>query len=163
MHKILKLYNSINQYGTLNELILTVLDSGHISYEMEVKKKHLATPIAIHGGVLSAMMDAVLGVASLSASCHDGKLVSTVEFKINYLAPARLGDVLIGVGKVIQKGNRLIITEGDIKLKENNKLIAKGTGTFSAYPIEKAGIFEHLNTEQKEILGTEYFPELNDH
>ena len=78
MHKILKLYNSINKYGTLNELELEVIAPGHIKYLMPVKEKHLATPIAIHGGVLSAMMDAILGVASLSASCHDGKLVSTV-------------------------------------------------------------------------------------
>ena len=156
MHKILRLYNSINQYGTLNELELTVLGKGHIRYEMEVKQKHLATPIAIHGGVLSAMMDAILGVASLSSSCHEGKLVSTVEFKINYLAPARLGDLLIGEGKIIQKGNRLIVAEGDIKLKGTDQFIAKGIGTFSAYPIEKAGIFEHLSQEQKEILGDEY-------
>lgn len=139
---------------------LEVLSPGRIKYLMPVKEQHLATPIAIHGGVLSAFMDAVLGVSSLSASCHDGKLVSTVEFKINYLAPARLGDVLVGEGRVIQKGNRLIIAEGDIKVQNSEKLIAKGIGTFSAYPIEKAGIFEHLNHEQKEILGKEYFPDL---
>lgn len=160
MHKILRLYNSINQYGTLNDLELEVISAGHIKYRMPVKEKHLATPIAIHGGVLSAMMDAVLGVASLSASCHDGKLVSTVEFKINYLAPARLGDVLIGEGKVIQKGNRLIIADGSIALESGDKMIAKGMGTFSAYPIEKSGILEHLTEEQKFILGSEYFPEL---
>ncbi len=162
MHKIIQLYNSINNYGTINELDLTVISPGHIRYVMPVKEKHLATPIAIHGGVLSAFMDAVLGVASLSASCHQGKLVSTVEFKINYLAPARLGDVLVGEGKVIQQGNRLIITEGDIKLQNSSKFIAKGIGTFSAYPIEKSGIFEHLSYAQKEILGKEYFPDLLD-
>lgn len=160
MHKILRLYNSINKYGTLNELDLEVIGPGHIRYIMPVQEKHLATPIAIHGGVLSAMMDAILGVASLSMSCEDGKLVSTVEFKINYLAPARLGDILVGEGKVIQKGNRLIIAEGDIKLQGVDKFIAKGFGTFSAYPIEKSGILEHLNQEQKEILGKEYFPDL---
>ncbi|MGB1003389.1 MAG: PaaI family thioesterase [Salibacteraceae bacterium] len=161
MHKILELYNSINQYGTLNELDLTVLSPGHIQYKMPVKKKHLATPIAIHGGVLSAMMDAVLGVAALSASCHDGNLVSTVEFKINYLAPARLGDLLVGEGKVIQKGNRLIIADGNISLENSEKIIAKGIGTFSAYPIEKSGILEHLSLEQKQILGAQYFSELS--
>lgn len=160
MHKILRLYNSINKYGTLNELDLEVISPGHIRYIMPVQEKHLATPIAIHGGVLSAMMDAILGVASLSKSCEDGKLVSTVEFKINYLAPAKLGDILIGEGKVIQKGNRLIIAEGDIKIQGSDKFIAKGLGTFSAYPIEKSGILEHLNLEQKEILGAEYFPDL---
>lgn len=160
MHNILKLYNHMNQYGTLNELDLEVIAPGHIRYRMPVKSKHLATPIAIHGGVLSAMMDAVLGVAALSDSCEDGKLVSTVEFKLNYLAPARLGDVLMGEGKVIQKGNRLIIAEGEISLQNSRKLIAKGMGTFSAYPIEKSGILSHLSAEQKAILGKAYFPEL---
>jgi uncharacterized protein (TIGR00369 family) len=160
MHKIVRLYNDINQYGTINNLELEVLAPGHIRYKMQVKEKHLATPIAIHGGVLAALMDAVLGVASLSASCYDGKLVSTVEFKINYLAPARLGDILMGEGKVIQKGNRLIIAEGDIAVEGKDKIIAKGIGTFSAYPIEKSGLLEYLTIEQKQILGAEYFPEM---
>lgn len=156
MHPILQLYNSINSYGTINELDLEVLKPGHIIYEMPVKPKHLATPIAIHGGVLAAFMDAVLGVAGLSISCHDGKLVSTVEFKINYLAPARPGDVLIGEGKVIQKGNRILVCEGEVRLQDTNKIIAKGIGTFSAYPIEKSGILPHLTDEQMAILGSEY-------
>jgi uncharacterized protein (TIGR00369 family) len=160
MHKIIELYNSINQYGTLNELDLEIVSAGHIRYTMPVKEKHLATPIAIHGGVLSAMMDAVLGVSALSLSCYDGKLVSTVEFKLNYLAPARLGDVLIGEGKVIQKGNRLIIAEGEIVEKNSKRLIAKGMGTFSAYPIEKSGVLEHLSDKQKAILGSDFFPNL---
>jgi len=156
MHKILELYNSINTFGKENEMKLEVVTDGHIRYTMPVMKKHLATPVAIHGGVLSAMMDGILGVAALSASCHDGKLVSTVEFKINYLAPARLDDVLVGEGKVIQKGNRLIIAEGTIKLINSDKLIAIGNGTFSAYPIAKAGIYEQLSDSQKDILGEEY-------
>ena len=158
MHKILRLYNEINQYGTINNLELEVIEPGHILYKMRVEEKHLATPVAIHGGVLSALMDAILGVSSLSASCHDGNLVSTVEFKINYLAPARLGDVLLGSGKVVQKGNRLIVAEGEITIAGKDKVVAKGIGTFSAYPIEKSGILEHLTAEQKQILGTEYFP-----
>lgn len=157
MHKILELYNSINNYGTLNELELEVISPGHIKYIMPVQQKHLATPIAIHGGVLAAMMDAILGVGALSLACHDKKLVSTIEFKINYLSPARPGDVLIGEGKVIQKGNRIIVSEGDIKIQDTQKIIAKGLGTFSAYPIEKSGVLEHLTDAQKEILGDEYF------
>ncbi len=155
MHKILKLYNSINTFGKVNNMELEVIAPGHIKYTMPVKEFHLATPVAIHGGVLSAMMDGVLGVAALSASCYDGNLVSTVEFKINYLAPARIGDILVGEGKIIQKGNRLIIVEGDIKLKDTNKLIAKGNGTFSAYPIEKSGVLENLTEEQVAIFRNE--------
>ena len=47
---------------------------------------------------------------------------------------------LLGIGKVEQKGNRLVITSGDIICPErNNTVIAKALGTFNAYPAEKAG------------------------
>ena len=58
---------------------------------------------------------------------------------------------------MIQKGNRIIVSEGDIKIQDTQKIIAKGLGTFSAYPIEKSGVLEHLTDAQKEILGDAYF------
>jgi len=85
-------------------------------------------------------MDGLLGVTGLSAVENDKKVVSTVEFKINFLSPALLNDQLLGIGKVEQKGNRLIIISGDIICPErNNIVIAKAIGTFNAYPAEKAG------------------------
>jgi hypothetical protein len=49
-------------------------------------------------------------------------------------------DTLQGIGKVEQKGNRLIIVSGDIICPErNNIVIAKAMGTFNTYPAEKAG------------------------
>ena len=141
--------------GPLERGVIRVITPGTLTEESLLE--------ASHNNFLTSLVPGknnILGVASLSKSCEDGKLVSTVEFKINYLAPARLGDILVGEGKVIQKGNRLIIAEGDIKIQGSDKFIAKGLGTFSAYPIEKSGILEHLNPEQKEILGVEYFPDL---
>ena len=104
----------------------------------------MATPKAAHGGVVAAMMDGVLGVAALTISAKDLKLVSTVEFKINYLSPAFFGDVLIGIVKVIKQGKRIMVCEGEIFEKTSNRLIAKAIGTFNAYPYQKAGI-EDLN------------------
>ncbi len=122
---------------------LTVIEPGKISYEMKVLSKHLATPTAIHGGMISAMMDAIMGVASLSAVALDNKLVSTVEFKISYLNPAFLGDILTGNGMVDKKGNRIIYASGEI-LNQKNKIIAKAMGTFNAYPIEKSDLKEYI-------------------
>ncbi|HBH06776.1 MAG TPA: PaaI family thioesterase [Flavobacteriales bacterium] len=152
MHPILQLYNSINQFGISNNLKLKVLEPGSIEYQMKVLPGHLATPIAIHGGVLAALMDAVLGVAALSLTCQENKLVSTVEFKINYLAPAEPGDSLLAEGKVLKPGNRLIIAEGLIRNPERDLLIAKGLGSFYAYPIKKSGFLEKLSPEQRKIL-----------
>lgn len=140
MHTLIDVYNKINQFGKDHEMELTVVEPGHIVYKMKVQEKHLATPKTIHGGMLSALMDSVLGVAALSASATNDQLVSTVEFKINYLNPAYLGDVLIGEGKIDRKGNRIIIASGQIVAQNRKEVIAKGMGTFNAYPKEKAGV-----------------------
>jgi len=122
---------------------LTIIKPGEISYKMEIVPKHLATPTTIHGGMIAAMMDAVIGVAGLSAVAQEGKLVSTVEFKISYYNPAVLGDTLTGKGKVEKKGNRIIYASGEI-YNQNNKIIAKALGTLNAYPIEKSDLTKHL-------------------
>lgn len=144
MHKLLELYNQINRFGAHHNMTFTVEKPGVIEYRMRVLPEHMATPVAIHGGMISAMMDAVLGVAALSLACHDNRLVSTVEFKINFLHPAQEGDELVGNGRVDQKGKRIIISTGEIYCENRGKPIAKGMGTFNAYPVERSGILEKL-------------------
>jgi len=80
-----------------------------------------------------------MGVAALTASAKNLSLVSTVEFKINYLKPAFLGDVLIGKGTIISEGKRIIIAQGEIT-NQKGELISIATGTFNAYPYEKSGM-----------------------
>ena len=46
----------------------------------------------------------------------------------------------MGEGKIDRKGNRIIIASGDIKAENRGVVVAKGMGTFNAYPKEKAGI-----------------------
>ncbi len=139
MEKLLKIYQKINKYGEVNGMKLEIIEPGHIVYEMEIKDQHMATPTAAHGGAVAGFMDGVLGVAALSASALEEKLVSTIEFKINFLNPVYKSDILVGTGKVEQKGKRIIIASGEIVCKNrDNKLIAKAMGTFNAYPFEKS-------------------------
>jgi uncharacterized protein (TIGR00369 family) len=143
MEKLLEIYNKVNQFGNENGMKLTIVKPGEIIYEMEVLPKHLATPQIIHGGMIAAMMDGVLGVAALSEVAIDKKLVSTVEFKISYFNPALIGDVLTGKGIVDKKGNRIIYASGEI-YNQNNEIIAKAMGTLNAYPFEKSDIAKYL-------------------
>ena len=143
MEKLLEIYNQVNQFGIENGMKLTIVKPGEIIYEMEVLQKHLATPTTIHGGMIAAMMDGVIGVAALSLVAQEGRLVSTVEYKINYFKPAFSGDMLTGKGRVDNAGKRIIHTSGEI-YNQNNEIIAKAMGTFNAYPIEKSDIANHL-------------------
>ena len=134
---ILKRYNETNHFGKLLGMNYEIQDSGDIYYRMAVKKEHLATRTAAHGGVLAAFMDAVVGVAALSKVSEIDKVVSTVEMKLNFLHPALLGDLLFGKGKVIKAGKRIIVVQGKIYNQEN-QLLAVCLATLNAYPFDKS-------------------------
>jgi len=137
--KLMSIYNQTNQFGKENGMKLISHSDGNIEYKMIIQDKHLATPTTAHGGVVAAYMDGIMGVAALTSSAKNLCLVSTVEFKINYLKPAFLGDVLIGKGSVISAGKSIIIAKGEV-YNQNNELISIATGTFKAYPYQKSGM-----------------------
>ncbi len=137
---LIKTYKETNNFGRHNGMELTKFAADNIAYRLEIKKEHLATPTTAHGGIIAGYMDGVLGLAALYVSSEDGNLVSTVEFKINFLSPVRLGDVLIGEGKVVSKGRRIIVAEGLIYQEKDKTPVAIATGTFNAYPYEKSGM-----------------------
>lgn len=138
MNEILQKYHASNAFGRLLGLEITHITPGEAHYRMKITKDHMSNPMAVHGGAIAAMMDAVLGVSALSLAVEHRKLVSTVEFKINYFTPIKLGDELIGHGKVVFAGNRLMSCEGTILIENRGDILAsKGLGTFNAYPVEK--------------------------
>lgn len=147
MEDLISIYHKVNQFGRVNGMKLTIKSPGNIVYEMEVLEKHLATKTTIHGGMIAAMMDGVIGVAALSDVVGENRLVSTVEYKINYFRPAYLGDKLRGEGRIDFKGNRIIVTSGEI-YNQHNEIVAKAMGTFNAYPAEKSDIFEFLSSKK---------------
>lgn len=133
-------YAETNQYGKANGMELLTYEDGHIEYKMVITDQHLATPTTAHGGIIAGYMDGIIGVAALTEASKNLNLVSTVEFKINYLKPARVGDVLLGTGRVISAGKRIIIAKGEIKDEKTGDLVAIATGTFNAYPYQKSGM-----------------------
>jgi len=132
-----KFYTELVQFDDYLGMKLKVHSPGDITYTLRVKKHHLTSPDACHGGVIAAMMDSVLGVTALSWAVSKGNLCSTVEFKINYLTPVKPDDLLEGTGEIDFTGSKLIVTNAKIIEKVTKRLVAKGMGTFSQYPISK--------------------------
>lgn len=137
---LIEKYIQQNHFGKFIGMHFEIITDGEINYFLKIETQHLATPQAAHGGAISALADAALGVCGLSAVHKENKVVSTVEYKINYLSPALLNDTLVAHAKVIQKGKRLLIIECNIfASNRNNQFIAKAIGTFNAYDAAKAG------------------------
>lgn len=131
------LFKSINQYDIDNEMTFEIHSPGSITYRMTIKEKHCSSPNTAHGASIAGFMDCVLGLSALSEAITSNNLTSTVEFKINYIRPVKLGDELVGTGKVLHRGKSLIISQGEIRVAGSNELVAMGQGTFNTYPFSK--------------------------
>ncbi len=133
-------YIQNNHFGDYLGMNFQVISSGKVDYRLVITKNHLATPLSAHGGVIAALIDGALGVAALSVVSKDNKVVSTVEYKVNFLAPAFMGDQLCARAEVLTRGKRLLVVTCDVYCEnKDNQIIAKAMGTFNAYPAEKAG------------------------
>ena len=137
-HPLIRRYVEMNRFGRLLGMHFHILEPGIVEYHLVVKEDHLATPVSAHGGVISALLDATLGVGALSAVCEEDKVVSTVEMKVSFLRPVLLGDSLLAKSEIIKKGNRILFAEAVI-YNQKNALVAKASGTLNSYPKEKAG------------------------
>ena len=141
---LIEAYEETNHFGRLLGMSLTVVKPGHIIYDMSVRQEHLAIPSVSHGGAVAALIDGALGVAGLSLAAEDAKVVSTVEYKVNYLKPALLGDQLKCEAKVLYSGKRLLHIEAKVT-NQRGDMIATSAGTFNKYPAVKSGLIEGVS------------------
>ena len=136
---LLEQYTEKNQFGAWLGMHFKEIKPGEIEYTLVIEEKHLATPMATHGGVIAALVDATLGVSGLSLVQHEGKVVSTIEYKLNFMSPVLVNDALVAHGKVEQKGKSILIISCDVINTTTNKIVAKALGTFNCYDAVKAG------------------------
>jgi len=113
-------------YFTLISMEMKDMDLGRSLLEVVVQERHLQPFGFVHGGVYSSLVDAAAFWAVYSNIDEDLGM-TTVELKLNYLAPASKG-YLIAKGKSIKAGKILCLGEALIE-DEAGKLLAHGTST----------------------------------
>jgi len=86
----------------------------------------------LHGGLLASVADVACGYAALSA-LPDDRDVITVEFKINFLKPAKT-DQVIAVAHVLQSGRTLTVCEATVFDATRTRALARMTATIMAIP-----------------------------
>ena len=127
-----KIRTSFEKQGlmtTLNAKLIEILE-GRVTIECEWNDRLSQQHGYFHAGVLTSIVDSACGYAALSAMTEE-KEVLTVEFKINFLKPAKASK-LIAIGNVIQSGKTLTVCEGFVYDETNTKLLAKMTATIIA-------------------------------
>jgi len=106
---------------------LTLLETGRAEIVLSIRPEFLQQHGFVHGGVISYLIDNVLTFAGGSALGTD---VVTVEFKVNYLRPAR-GEKLLARAIVEHAGKRLAVCRAEVFTLPEEKRVAVGLGTIA--------------------------------
>jgi len=118
-NSLVQSYISSNSFGQLLGMDFEIIGPGDIIYKMLVTEDHLATPIAVHGGYISSLMDA-RWVSTLSRVMAYNCVVSTIEMKISFITPCFIGDQLSATASMVKASKRLLFIEGKILIKMGN-------------------------------------------
>ena len=110
------------------------VEPGEVEIEMPYRADFTQQNGFVHGGIVTAIVDSACGYAALSLSAP-GTAVLTVEYKVNFLAPAK-GDRLLARGEVVRPGSTVTVCKGDVVAYDggDEKLVASMLTTMMLMP-----------------------------
>ncbi len=85
---------------------------------------------ALHGGVISTLLDTVGGAIGLTTLVLPDDRLSTVDIRVDFLRPGEPKDIY-AEGRIVRSGNRIIVTEMTAYHLEPKKIIAEGKGVYN--------------------------------
>jgi len=85
---------------------------------------------ALHGGVLSSLIDTAGGVAAWSA-LGPNESVSTVDLLVDYIEPAGLAAPLRAKAELVRKGNRVCHVR--VAVTQDGRLVAEGRAVYNIH------------------------------
>ena len=94
---------------------------------MTIQDKHRQAGGVVQGGIIVTLADYAFHRA-VQTHLRPGQTAVTVELKVNFLAPARDGE-LRAAARVVSAGRRIIVCDVDVTGTEG-KLIARCLGTY---------------------------------
>ena len=124
----------VNRSPFFELLSMKIIDigPGFSVVEIELSQKHLQPFGFVHGGVFASIVDAAAFWAIFYQIENQNAGATTVDVKLNYLAPAVSGK-LIAKGRQIKLGKTLGYAEAEVST-ESGKLLAHGTSTLILLP-----------------------------
>ncbi|WP_077210404.1 PaaI family thioesterase [Bacillus dakarensis] len=102
------------------------LEPGDVVIQIPVIRELMNTRNVLHGGAITTILDAIMGVTICSAK---EVLIATASLTTQFLAPVTDG-TLYASANIINPGQRIQHVEAKV-LNENGNTIAKAVGTFA--------------------------------
>lgn len=102
-------------------------DPSEVAFTWRVPAELCNSAGNLQGGVLAAFADAVLG-GLCATQLPEEMYPALAEMKISFLRPAPAGTTIVGTGRLLKAGKRLMFAEVEV-VDEQGRLIAKVSGT----------------------------------
>lgn len=107
---------------------VTKAEGGRAVVTLQAGDHHANRHGTIHGGAVATLVDTAMGAAVYSK--FDGEQAPvTIEMKVTYLEPARVG-LLTANAEVRRAGKRITIVETEV-LDAEDTMVAHAIGTFT--------------------------------
>jgi uncharacterized protein (TIGR00369 family) len=133
-----RIRQSFDRQGLMRTLGATLesVESGTVTVACVFDERLTQQHGLLHGGVLASLVDVACGYAALTVM-PENREVLTVEFKINFVKPAKT-DRLIAVGQVVHAGRTLTVCEGSVFDSTRARLLARMTATMISIDATRA-------------------------
>ncbi|HET7294765.1 MAG TPA: PaaI family thioesterase [Vicinamibacteria bacterium] len=132
VRQVLRTFEEFSPFNRLLGLKGESIEPGRAVMLLPVREDFVGDPRrpALHGGVVSALVDSAGGAAAWSALEH-GESVSTVDLRVDYLEPAGLGAPLRAVAELVRKGSRVCHVK--VSVTQGSRLVADGRAVYSIH------------------------------
>ena len=110
-----RIHNSLNRQGMMVHLQARLLrvEPGLVEIALPYSDRVTQQQNGFHGGAMGALADIAGGYAALTVA-PEGLEVTTIEYKINFLAAFQGGE-LRAIGRVVRAGRRIIVTTAEVR------------------------------------------------
>lgn len=104
------------------------LENGELAAFTQTRQEHQSYPGRTHGGIISALLDEVIGraVSITEPTCFG----VTVDLNVKFKKPVPLEQDLIIVGRITRNRSRMFEGTGEIYLAADGSLLAEGSGNY---------------------------------
>jgi uncharacterized protein (TIGR00369 family) len=93
--------------------VLTRVAPGYVEIELRFRDSLTQQHGYVHAGIITAIADSACGYAALSLLPADTEVL-TVEYKVNFLAPAQ-GTRFVARGPVVRSGRTVSVCAGEVR------------------------------------------------
>ena len=130
--EVLRLMEEHAPFNRLLGLKGESIEPGRAVIVLPVREDFVGDPSrpALHGGVVSSLIDTTGGAAAWSA-LGPGESVSTVDLRVDFLEPATLGGPLRAEGVLLRKGNRVCHVR--VSVTQDGVLVAEGSAVYNIH------------------------------